>query len=216
MGSGYRAEDPETHGSSIELPAPVPGDPDTNDEPGHWAAYIYQLRFTSARRNEFIKAPFLRWLRHRPIIREPILRRRFNYTPTTFNHMLDTEVANVEAAYMHMVGEESIIYCNPCLARDGPFAICIKVAGYPGVTCCANCHWWNNDRRREVDSTPAMIPAPPPLAPSGGSGARPSRSRASSSWSESPRLQRHPRQNPDHQSHASEHRSHDYGRHDRE
>ncbi|KAJ5712820.1 hypothetical protein N7493_009288 [Penicillium malachiteum] len=202
-----------------DLLTPISGEAGHDEDPGHWASFIYDLKFTSARWNDYIKTAYLRWLRHRPIIREPVFRRGLNYSAGALFHMLDTQVAKVEAIYMQLVGRIVTAPCTSCLVHGGPFTTCVKIDGYPDVTCCANCHWWEEDERCQVDDGTFMHPAPPP-PPAGSSRSQPSSAQsaqrstsgtAQSSSQHHREDRHHRRQNSDHRHRDSQHNSRDHG-----
>ncbi|KAJ5718149.1 hypothetical protein N7488_003795 [Penicillium malachiteum] len=148
---------------SLGFPPLLNGPPGYHKAPAGWAHLIRALNFRSAWRNGQIKTPFLAWLRNQPMMREPILRSQFKYPAVYFFERLDNNTAKTESAYMQTVGNFATTPCDSCLSRDGPFATCVKVDGYPGVTSCANCHWWDQDHRCHVDPSAAEhVPAPAP------------------------------------------------------
>lgn len=90
------------------LPAPILGPTDTEAPPAHWANYIQVLDFGVARDDGRIKSDLLRWLTRQQAVREPVLRvSGFDYTATVFLHMLNSEISNVQSAYMQSVGHIS-------------------------------------------------------------------------------------------------------------
>ncbi|KAJ6024397.1 hypothetical protein N7540_005194 [Penicillium herquei] len=115
---------------------------------------------------------------------------------------------------MQLVGRIATAPCNACLALNGPFATCVKVEGYPGITCCANCHWWEQDDLCQVDVSSSINPRPPP--PPGSSGTYRS-SRQSSTQSTLHISQPLSRQSSDdnHHRRRDSHNSRDYGQHGR-
>ncbi|KAJ5718151.1 hypothetical protein N7488_003797 [Penicillium malachiteum] len=160
-----------------DLQTPISAEAGHHEPPGRWAGFIYELRFNSARRYDYIKTAHLQWLQSRPIIREPVFQMGLNYSAGALFHMLDTQVEKVEAIYMQIVGRVATTPCTACLTHNGPFVTCVKIDGYPNVICCANCHWWEEDERCHVDDSTYFRlapPPPPPPPPAGSSGSQPS------------------------------------------
>ncbi|KAJ5613895.1 hypothetical protein N7528_007549 [Penicillium herquei] len=114
-------------GNPAELPPPRQGQPGAIEEPGQWALVIQALDFGPARQEGRFKSDLLIWLTRQTPRREPVLRLQFNYTATYFLRMLNGQIANIEAAYMQIVGEECANPCDSCLALQRPFNVCVRL-----------------------------------------------------------------------------------------
>ncbi|KAJ5251627.1 hypothetical protein N7489_002037 [Penicillium chrysogenum] len=71
--------------------------------------------------------------------REPVVRSTMGLQPERWNEDLGSNIQNVEALFIQMVGREASVRCDHCLAGRGIFALCVVVdePGFP--KCCGNC-----------------------------------------------------------------------------
>ncbi|CAI7594491.1 unnamed protein product [Penicillium viridicatum] len=123
-------------GIPSSLPILKIGDP--VPEAGPWSKYIERLPWSATKEGELVKSVFLKFLMGQEKKREPVVRSTMGLQPERWNEDLGSNIQNVEALFIQMVGREASVRCDHCLAGRGIFALCVVVdePGFP--KCCGN------------------------------------------------------------------------------
>lgn len=119
------------------LPVLKPGDRTSNAGP--WSKHIKRLPWSIAKERDLVKSVFVKFMMSQEKKREPVVRPTMGLNPERWNEDIGSNIHNVEAVFVHMVGCEASVRCNNCLAGRGIFALCVVVdePGFP--ECCGNC-----------------------------------------------------------------------------
>lgn len=100
--------------SILGIPSSLPilktGDP--VPEAGPWSKYIQRLPWSVAKEGEFIKSVCLKFLIGQEKKREPVVRPTMGLQPERWNEDLGSNIQNVEALFIQMVGREASVRCD--------------------------------------------------------------------------------------------------------
>lgn len=135
--------------STIENRLIIPDPPMGTDERalGQLAARVKTLPWTIARKANFVKSDFLKFLRTKEPRREPTLRPVHECDRWGFDEQVGMSIENVEAIYIQTVGRWTEEECTHCQQEDGPFVNCVVVDAIGWPKECANCHWGGKARQ---------------------------------------------------------------------